>query len=148
MWFVSEKKYKRLLEENEDLVEMYNNLKEEKEDLQNLYNNLKIDFNLLNEKYLKLSLAEEKKEKLRGESYLSQENKKLTKWISSILKAFGEQQPGNYNTPMKIPYFIFKHNKAYEDVTCGWLFSEEGKVGYITTEEIIIPELHIIVRGI
>lgn len=134
MWFVSEKKYKILLKE--------------KEDLQNLYNNLKIDFNLLNEKYLKLSLAQEEKKKLRGESYLLQENKKLTKWINNILKAFGEQQPGNYNIPMKIPYFSFKHNKAYEDVACGWLFSEEGKAGYIPTEEIIIPELHIIVRGI
>lgn len=148
MWFVSEKKYKRLLERKDDLAEMYSNLKEEKEDLQNLYNNLKIDFNLLNEKYLKISLAKEKKEKLRDESYLLQENKKLIEWISSILKAFGEQQPGNYNTPMKIPFFSFKHNKSYEDVTCGWLFSEEGKAGYIPTEEIIIPELHIIVRGI
>lgn len=61
MWFVSEKKYKRLLDRKDDLVEMYGNLKEEKEDLQNLYNNLKIDFNLLNEKYLKISLAKEKK---------------------------------------------------------------------------------------
>lgn len=148
MWFVSEKKYKRLLDRKDDLVEMYGNLKEEKEDLQNLYNNLKIDFNLLNEKYLKLSLENEKKKKLRDESYLLQENEKLTEWISGILKAFGEQQPGNCTVPMKIPYCIFKHNKAYEDVTCGWLFSEEGKAGYIPTEEIIIPELHIVVRGI
>lgn len=148
MWFVSEKKYKRLLDRKDDLVEMYGNLKEEKEDLQNLYNNLKIDFNLLNEKYLKLSLENEKKKKLRDESYLLQENEKLTEWISGILKAFGEQQPGNCTVPMKIPYCTFKHNKAYEDVTCGWLFSEEGKAGYIPTEEIIIPELHIVVRGI
>lgn len=133
MWFVSNKKYKILLEE--------------KENLQNLYNNLKIEFNLLNEKYFKLSLAKEKKEKLRDESYLLQENKKLIEWISIILKAFGEQQPGDYNTLMKIPFFSFRYNKAYEDVTCGWLFSEEGKVGYIPTEEIIIPELHIMVRG-
>lgn len=134
MWFVSNKKYKILLEE--------------KENLQNLYNNLKIEFNLLNEKYFKLSLENEKKKKLRDESYLLQENEKLTEWISGILKAFGQQQPGNCTVPMKIPYCTFKHNKAYEDVTCGWLFSEEGKAGYIPTEEIIIPELHIIVRGI
>lgn len=146
MWFVSNKKYKRLLERKDDLLEIYNNLKEEKEDLQNLYNNLKIDFNLLNEKYLKLSLAQEEKKKLRGESYLLKENKKMTEWINNILKAFGEQQPGNYTNFIKIPYF--KHNKAVKDVTCGWLFSEEGKAGYIPTEEIIIPELHIIVRGI
>lgn len=148
MWFVSNKKYKRLLDRKDDLVEMYGNLKEEKEDLQNLYNNLKIDFNLLNEKYLKLSLAKEKKEKLRDESYLLKENKKLIEWISSILKAFGEQQSGNCTMPMKIPYFNFKHNKAYEDVTCDWLFSKEGKIDFITTEEIFIPELHIIVKGI
>ena len=134
MWFVSNKKYKILLEE--------------KENLQNLYNNLKIEFNLLNEKYFKLSLENEKKKKLRDESYLLQENEKLTEWISGILKAFGQQQPGNCTVPMKIPYCTFTHNKAYEDVTCGWLFSEEGKAGYIPTEEIIIPELHIIVRGI
>ena len=147
MWFVSEKKYKRLLDRKDDLVEMYGNLKEEKEDLQNLYNNLKIDFNLLNEKYLKLSLAqEEEKKKIRGESYLSQENEKLIDWIRDILKVFGEQQAGNYTDHIKIPYF--KHNKEFRDVTCGWLFSEEGKAGYIPTEEIIIPELHIIVRGI
>lgn len=147
MWFVSEKKYKRLLDRKDDLVEMYGNLKEEKEDLQNLYNNLKIDFNLLNEKYLKLSLAqEEEKKKIRGESYLSQENEKLTDWIRDILRVFGEQQPGNYTTPMKIPYF--KYNREFKDVTCGWLFSEEGKAGYIPMEEIIIPELHIVVKGI
>ena len=146
MWFVSEKKYKRLLDRKDDLVEMYGNLKEEKEDLQNLYNNLKIDFNLLNEKYLKLSLENEKKKKLRDESYLLQENEKLTEWVSGILKAFGEQQPGNYTAPMKIPYF--KHNKAFKDVTGGWLFPEGEKAGYIPTEEIIIPELHIIVKGI
>lgn len=135
MWFVSEKKYKRLLEE--------------KEDLQNLYNNLKVRFISLDEEYCKFRLEqEEKKKKLRDESYLLQENKKLTEWISGILKAFGKQQSGNCTIPMKIPYFNFKHNKAYEDVACDWLFSEEGKFDYITTEEIIIPELHIIVRGI
>ena len=146
MWFVREKKYKRLLERKDDLVGMYSKLKKEKEDLQNLYSNLKIDFNLLNEKYLRLSPAQGKKEKLRGESYLLQENEKLTEWISGILKACGEQQPGNCTLPIRIPYF--KHNKDFRDVTCGWLFSEEGKAGYIPTEEIIIPELHIVVKGI
>ena len=67
-----------------------------------------------------------------------QENKKLIEWISSILKAFGEQQQGNCAIPVKIPYF--KHNKEFNDiVSYGCLFP---------TEEIIIPELHIIVRGI
>ena len=72
----------------------------------------------------------------------------MTEWIRDILKVFGEEQPDNCTVPIKIPYCTFKHNKAYEDVTCGWLFSEEGKAGYIPTEEIIIPELHIVVRGI
>ena len=50
MWFVSEKKYKILLKE--------------KEDLQYLYNNLKINFISLDEEYCKFKLAqEEKKEK-------------------------------------------------------------------------------------
>lgn len=133
MWFVSEKKYKRLLEE--------------KEDLQNLYNNLKVSFISLDEEYCKFRLEqEEKKKKLRDESYLLQENKKLTEWISGILKACGEQQPGNCTLPIRIPYF--KHNKDFRDVTCGWLFSEEGKAGYIPMEEIIIPELHIVIKGI
>ena len=133
MWFVSEKKYKRLLEENEDL--------------KNLYNNLKARFISLNEEYCSFRLAQkEEKKKARGEVYLLNENEKLTEWISGILKACGEQQPGNCTLPIRIPYF--KHNKDFRDVTCGWLFSEEGKAGYIPTEEIIIPELHIIVRGI
>ena len=133
MWFVSNKKYKKLLEE--------------KEDLQNLYNNLKIRFISLDEEYCRFRIIqEEKKKQLRDKTYLLEENEKLTKWIRDILKVFGEQQPDNYTAPMKIPYF--KHNKAFKDVTCGWLFSEEEKAGYIPKEEIIIPELHIIVRGI
>lgn len=100
MWFVSEKKYKRLLEENEDL--------------KNLYNNLKVRF--------------------------------ISLWIRDILKVFGEEQPDNCTVPIKIPYF--KHNKEFNNVvSCGFL-PKEGKAGYIPTEEIIIPELHIIVRGI
>lgn len=127
-WFVSNKKYKRLLEE--------------KEDLQNLYNNLKIDFNLLNEKFCSFRREqEEKKKKLKGEVYSLNENEKLTEWIRDILKVFGEQQPGNCTVPIKIPYF--KHNKGY----CSFL-PKKGKASYIPTEEIIIPELHIIVRGI
>ena len=134
MWFVSEKKYKRLLEENEDL--------------KNLYNNLKINFISLDEEYCKFKLAQEgKKKKLIGEAYLLNENEKLAEWIRSILKVFGEQQQGNCAIPVKIPYF--KHNKEFNDiVSYGCLFPKEGKAGYIPTEEIIIPELHIIVRGI
>lgn len=133
MWFVSEKKYKRLLEE--------------KEDLQNLYNNLKIKFISLDEEYCTLILAqEEKNKKIRGEVYLLNENEKLTEWIKDILKVFGEEQPDNCTVPIKIPYF--KHNKEFNNVvSCGFL-PKEGKAGYIPTEEIIIPELHIIVRGI
>lgn len=146
MWFVSEKKYKRLLERKDNLLETYNNLKKEKEELQDLYNNLKIDFNSLDEEYCRFRITqEEKKKQIRDKTYLLEENEKLTKWIRDILKVFGEQQPGNYTAHIKIPYF--KHNKEFRDVTCGWLFSEEGKAGYIPTEEIIIPELHIIVRG-
>lgn len=134
MWFVSEKKYKRLLEENEDL--------------KNLYNNLKIRFISLNEEYCSFRLAQkEEKKKARGEVYLLNENEKLTEWIRDILKVFGEQQPGNCDIPIKIPYF--RHNKEFNDVvSCKGLFPKEGKAGYIPTEEIIIPELHIIVRGI
>nr|DAD74471.1 MAG TPA: protein of unknown function (DUF5534) [Siphoviridae sp. ctRiO19] len=134
MWFVSEKKYKILLKE--------------KEDLQYLYNNLKINFISLDEEYCKFKLAqEEKKKKLIGEAYLLNENEKLAEWIRSILKVFGEQQQGNCAIPVKIPYF--KHNKEFNDiVSYGCLFPKEGKAGYIPTEEIIIPELHIIVRGI
>ena len=133
MWFVSEKKYKRLLEENEDL--------------KNLYNNLKIQFVSLDKEYCRFRITqEEKKKQLRDKTYLLEENEKLTKWIRDILKVFGEQQPDNYTAPIRIPYF--KHNKDFKDVTCGWLFSEEGKAGYIPTEEIIIPELHIVVKGI
>ena len=47
MWFVSEKKYKRLLEENEDL--------------KNLYNNLKIRFISLDEKYCNFILEQKEK---------------------------------------------------------------------------------------
>lgn len=134
MWFVSEKKYKILLKE--------------KEDLQYLYNNLKINFISLDEEYCKFKLAqEEKKKKLIGEAYLLNENEKLAEWIRSILKVFGEQQQGNCAIPVKIPYF--KHNKEFNDiVSYGCLFPKEGKAGYIPTEEIIIPELHIVVRGI
>jgi len=134
MWFVSEKKYKILLKE--------------KEDLQYLYNNLKINFISLDEEYCKFKLAqEEKKKKLIGEAYLLNENEKLAEWIRSILKVFGEQQQGNCAIPVKIPYF--KHNKEFNDiVSYGCLFPKEGKAGYIPTEEIIIPELHIIVGGI
>lgn len=133
MWFVSEKKYKRLLEENEDL--------------KNLYNNLKIKFISLDEEYCALRLAqEEKNKKIRGEVYLLNENEKLTEWIRDILKVFGEQQQGNSDIPVKIPYF--KHNKEFKDVMCCGFLPKEGKAGYIPTEEIIIPELHIIVRGI
>lgn len=65
MWFVSEKKYKRLLEENEDL--------------KNLYNNLKVRFISLNEEYCSFRLAQkEEKKKARGEVYLLNENEKLT----------------------------------------------------------------------
>lgn len=133
MWFVSEKKYKRLLEENEDL--------------KNLYNNLKVRFISLNEEYCSFRLAQkEEKKKARGEVYLLNENEKLTEWIRDILKAFGEEQPYNCTVPIKIPYF--KHNKEFNNVvSCGFL-PKEGKAGYIPTEEIIIPELHIIVRGI
>lgn len=133
MWFVSNKKYKRLLEE--------------KEDFQNLYNNLKIRFISLDEEYCALTLAqEEKNKKIRGEVYLLNENEKLTEWIRDILKVFGEEQPDNCTVPIKIPYF--KHNKEFNNVvSCGFL-PKEGKAGYIPTEEIIIPELHIIVRGI
>ena len=61
MWFVSEKKYKRLLEENEDL--------------KNLYNNLKVRFISLNEEYCSFRLAQkEEKKKARGEVYLLNEN--------------------------------------------------------------------------
>lgn len=133
MWFVSEKKYKRLLEE--------------KEDLQNLYNNLKIRFISLDEEYCSFRLAqEEEKKELKGEVYLLNENEKLTEWIKDILKVFGEQQPDDCTVPIKIPYF--KHNKEFKDVGSCCLFPKEGKAGYIPTEEIIIPELHIIVRGI
>nr|DAX66135.1 MAG TPA: hypothetical protein [Caudoviricetes sp.] len=133
MWFVSEKKYKRLLEENEDL--------------KNLYNNLKVRFISLNEEYCSFRLAQkEEKKKARGEVYLLNENEKLTEWIRDILKVFGEEQPDNCTVPIKIPYF--KHNKEFNNVvSCGFL-PKEGKAGYIPTEEIIIPELHIIVRGI
>nr|DAI12693.1 MAG TPA: hypothetical protein [Caudoviricetes sp.] len=133
MWFVSEKKYKRLLEENEDL--------------KNLYNNLKVRFISLNEEYCSFRLAQkEEKRKARGEVYLLNENEKLTEWIRDILKVFGEEQPDNCTVPIKIPYF--KHNKEFNNVvSCGFL-PKEGKAGYIPTEEIIIPELHIIVRGI
>lgn len=133
MWFVSEKKYKRLLEENEDL--------------KNLYNNLKVRFISLNEEYCSFRLAQkEEKKKARGEVYLLNENEKLTERIRDILKVFGEEQPDNCTVPIKIPYF--KHNKEFNNVvSCGFL-PKEGKAGYIPTEEIIIPELHIIVRGI
>ena len=133
MWFVSEKKYKRLLEENEDL--------------KNLYNNLKVRFISLNEEYCSFRLAQkEEKKKARGEVYLLNENEKVTEWIRDILKVFGEEQPDNCTVPIKIPYF--KHNKEFNNVmSCGFL-PKEGKAGYIPTEEIIIPELHIIVRGI
>lgn len=133
MWFVSEKKYKRLLEENEDL--------------KNLYNNLKVRFISLNEEYCSFRLAQkEEKKKARGEVYLLNENEKLIEWIRDILKVFGEEQPDNCTVPIKIPYF--KHNKEFNNVvSCGFL-PKEGKAGYIPTEEIIIPELHIIVRGI
>lgn len=133
MWFVSEKKYKRLLEENEDL--------------KNLYNNLKARFISLNEEYCSFRLAQkEEKKKARGEVYLLNENEKLIEWIRNILKVFGEEQPNNCTVPIKIPYF--KHNKEFNNVvSCGFL-PKEGKAGYIPTEEIIIPELHIIVRGI
>ena len=133
MWFVSNKKYKRLLEENEDL--------------KNLYNNLKVRFISLNEEYCSFRLAQkEEKKKARGEVYLLNENEKLTEWIRNILKVFGEEQPDNCTVPIKIPYF--KHNKEFNNVvSCGFL-PKEGKAGYIPTEEIIIPELHIIVRGI
>lgn len=133
MWFVSEKKYKRLLEENEDL--------------KNLYNNLKARFISLNEEYCSFRLAQkEEKKKARGEVYLLNENEKLIEWIRDILKVFGEEQPYNCTVPIKIPYF--KHNKEFNNVvSCGFL-PKEGKAGYIPTEEIIIPELHIIVRGI
>lgn len=133
MWFVSEKKYKRLLEENEDL--------------KNLYNNLKARFISLNEEYCSFRLAQkEEKKKARGEVYLLNENEKLIEWIRNILKVFGEEQPDNCTVPIKIPYF--KHNKEFNNVvSCGFL-PKEGKAGYIPTEEIIIPELHIIVRGI
>ena len=133
MWFVSNKKYKKLLEE--------------KEDFQNLYNNLKIRFISLDEKYCALKLAQgEENKKIRGEVYLLNENEKLTEWIRDILKVFGEEQPDNCTVPIKIPYF--KHNKEFNNVvSCGFL-PKEGKAGYIPTEEIIIPELHIIVRGI
>lgn len=133
MWFVSEKKYKRLLEENEDL--------------KNLYNNLKARFISLNEEYCSFRLAQkEEKKKARGEVYLLNENEKLIEWIRDILKVFGEEQPDNCTVPIKIPYF--KHNKEFNNVvSCGFL-PKEGKAGYIPTEEIIIPELHIIVRGI
>lgn len=133
MWFVSEKKYKRLLEENEDL--------------KNLYNNLKVRFISLNEEYCSFRLAQkEEKKKARGEVYLLNENEKLTEWIRDILKVFGEEQPDNCTVPIKIPYF--KHNKEFKDVMCCGFLPKEGKAGYIPTEEIIIPELHIIVRGI
>ena len=134
MWFVSNKKYKKLLEE--------------KEDLQNLYNNLKIRFISLDEEYCSFRLAQkEEKKKARGEVYLLNENEKLTEWIRDILKVFGEEQPDNCTVPIKIPYF--KHNKEFNDVVSyRCLFPKEGKAGYIPTEEIIIPELHIIVRGI
>lgn len=80
MWFVSNKKYKRLLEENEDL--------------KNLYNNLKVRFISLNEEYCSFRLAQkEEKKKARGEVYLLNENEKLTEWIRDILKVFGEEQP-------------------------------------------------------
>lgn len=102
MWFVSEKKYKRLLERKDNLLRSY--------------------------------------------SILNQENEKLTEWISSILKAFGEQRLGNCTFPIVIPYF--KHNKAIKDMSCDWLFLEEEKADYNPTEEIIIPELHIIRRGL
>lgn len=133
MWFVSKKKYKRLLEENEDL--------------KNLYNNLKVRFISLNEEYCSFRLAQkEEKKKARGEVYLLNENEKLTEWIRDILKVFGEEQPDNCTVPIKIPYF--KHNKEFNNVvSCGFL-PKEGKASYIPTEEIIIPELHIIVRGI
>lgn len=133
MWFVSEKKYKRLLEENEDL--------------KNLYNNLKARFISLNEEYCSFRLAQkEEKKKARGEVYLLNENEKLIEWIRDILKVFGEEQPDNCTVPIKIPYF--KHNKEFNNVvSCGFL-PKEGKAGYIPTEEIIIPELHIVVRGI
>ena len=133
MWFVSEKKYKRLLEENEDL--------------KNLYNNLKVRFISLNEEYCSFRLAQkEEKKKARGKVYLLNENEKLIEWIRDILKVFGEEQPDNCTVPIKIPYF--KHNKEFNNVvSCGFL-PKEGKAGYIPTEEIIIPELHIIVRGI
>ena len=133
MWFVSEKKYKRLLEENEDL--------------KNLYNNLKARFISLNEEYCSFRLAQkEEKKKARGEVYLLNENEKLIEWIRDILKVFGEEQPDNCTVPIKIPYF--KHNKEFNNVvSCGFL-PKEGKAGYISTEEIIIPELHIIVRGV
>lgn len=133
MWFVSEKKYKILLKE--------------KEDLQYLYNNLKINFISLNEEYCSFRLAQkEEKKKARGEVYLLNENEKLTEWIRNILKFFGEEQPDNCTVPIKIPYF--KHNKEFNNVvSCGFL-PKEGKAGYIPTEEIIIPELHIVVRGI
>lgn len=133
MWFVSEKKYKRLLEENEDLKK--------------LYNNLKARFISLNEEYCSFRLAQkEEKKKARGEVYLLNENEKLIEWIRDILKVFGEEQPDNCTVPIKIPYF--KHNKEFNNVvSCGFL-PKEGKAGYIPTEEIIIPELHIIVRGI
>lgn len=133
MWFVSEKKYKRLLEENEDL--------------KNLYNNLKVRFISLDEEYCSFRLAQkEEKKKARGEVYLLNENEKLTEWIRDILKVFGEEQPDNCTVPIKIPYF--KHNKEFKDVTCCGFLPKEGKAGYIPTEEIIIPELHIVVRGI
>lgn len=130
------------------LVELYEELREENEYLKNLYNNLKVDFNSLNEEYRNFRLAqEEKKKKLKDESYLLQENEKLTSWISSILKAFGEQRLANCNFPITIPFFEH-NNKAVKDETCGWLFAEEGKAGYISTKEIIVPELHIVLRGI
>ena len=63
MWFVSEKKYKRLLERKDNLLETYNNLKKEKEELQDLYNNLKIDFNSLDEEYCRFRITQEEKKK-------------------------------------------------------------------------------------
>lgn len=129
------------------LVELYEELREDNEYIKNLYNNLKTDFNSLNNEYRNFRLAQEEKgKKLRDVSYLMQENEKLTNWISSILKVFGEQRLGNCTFPIVIPYF--KHNKAIKDMSCDWLFLEEEKADYNPTEEIIIPELHIIRRGL
>lgn len=119
MFFVSKKKYNKMIhqyeEEKKELVRQLNDINDEKTELKLRYDSLKSD-------------------RVNTETVLKQNNK-LISWIEIILKEFGTINVST-NNPVKIP-IISSRESAY--MASSWPSSYKE-------EYIVIPQIEIVKR--